>query len=121
VFSKVIHMKALSILALLLAAVGVPAQTSTKAGDAENGKKLFTKYACYQCHGYLGQGSNAGAKLAPRPLPLAGLIAYVRKPSGVMPPVTAKVVSDQELADIHAYLSSIPPAPDAKSIPLLNQ
>jgi len=99
----------------------LPGQTATKPGNAENGKLLFTKHGCYQCHGYLGQGGGAGAKLAPRPLPLAGLMAYVRKPSGVMPPVTAKVVSDQDLADIHAFLSSIPPAPDPKTIPMLNQ
>lgn len=112
-------MRTLSMLLLgLLFVAGAFAQT--KPGDAENGKKLFTKYACYQCHGYLGQGGGAGAKLAPRPLPLAGLIAYVRKPSGVMPPYTAKVASDQDLADIHAYLSGIPPAPDPKNIPLLN-
>ena len=105
----------------LLAMTALPLPAQTKPGDAQNGKKLFTQHGCYQCHGYLGQGGNAGAKLAPRPLPLAGLIAYVRKPSGVMPPVTAKVVSDQDLADIHAFLSSIPPAPDPKSIPMLNQ
>jgi mono/diheme cytochrome c family protein len=97
------------------------AQSAPKPGNAEHGKQLFKSYGCYQCHGYLGQGSNAGAKLAPKPLPLAGFTAYVRKPSGVMPPFTAKVASDQDLADIHAYLVSIPQAPDPKSIPLLNQ
>jgi len=90
-------------------------------GNAENGKKLFTAYACYQCHGYLGQGSNAGARLAPKPLPLAAMIVYVRKPTGVMPPVTAKVVSDAELADIRAYLETVPSPPDVKTIKLLNQ
>ena len=106
---------------LTITGLSLQSQTTSKPGDVQNGKKLFTQYGCYQCHGYLGQGGGAGAKLAPRPLPLAGLIAYVRKPSGVMPPVTAKVVSDQDLADIHAYLTSIPAAPDAKTIPLLNQ
>ena len=98
-----------------------PAPKATAAGNAENGKKLFTAYACYQCHGYLGQGSNAGARLAPKPLPLAAMIAYVRKPSGQMPPVTAKVVSDAELADIRAYLDTVPAPPDVKTIKLLNQ
>jgi len=103
------------------AAAQAPAAGAKPAGNADRGKKLFTSYGCYQCHGYLGQGSNAGAKLAPKPLPLAAMTAYVRKPSGVMPPVTAKVVSDQDMADMHAFLSSIPPAPDPKSLPLLNQ
>ncbi len=106
----------------MIAGVGIlSAQPVPKPGNAESGKKLFTAYACYQCHGYLGQGSNAGARLAPKPLPLAAMIAYVRKPTGQMPPVTAKVVSDAELADIRAYLETIPAPPDVKTIKLLNQ
>jgi hypothetical protein len=38
-----------------------------------------------------------------------------------MPPFTAKVVSDAELIDVHAYLSSRPAPPPLKDIPLLNQ
>lgn len=89
--------------------------------DAANGKKLFAKDGCYQCHGTQGQGTTAGARLAPKPLALAALIAYVRQPKGQMPPYTAKVVSDAELAYIRAYLASIPEPPPAKNIPLLNQ
>jgi hypothetical protein len=37
-----------------------------------------------------------------------------------MPPYTAKVASDQDLADIYAYLKSFPTPPPAKDIPLLN-
>ena len=91
------------------------------AASAENGKRLFVKDGCYQCHGYQGQGGAAGARLAPRPIVLAALIAYVRHPTGQMPPYTSKVLSDADLADIHAYLSSIPTPPPAKNIPLLNQ
>jgi ubiquinol-cytochrome c reductase cytochrome c subunit len=106
---------------LALSVLGLHAQQAAKTGNAENGKRLFTAYACYQCHGYQGQGSNAGARLAPKPLPLAAMIAYVRKPTGVMPPVTAKVVTDAEIADIRAYLETVPPPPDVKTIKLLNQ
>jgi ubiquinol-cytochrome c reductase cytochrome c subunit len=102
---------------LLLLPVLVKAQ-----GNAENGKRLFVKNGCYQCHGYAGQGGGAGAKLAPRPLPLAALIAYVRHPApGGMPIYSPKVMSDAELTDVWAYLKSIPDAPPAKSIPLLSQ
>lgn len=88
---------------------------------AANGKKLFTKYGCYECHGTQGQGTTAGARLAPKPIALAALIAYVRQPKGQMPPYTSKVVSDADLADIRAYLASIADPPPAKNIPLLNQ
>ena len=91
------------------------------AASADNGKRLFVKDGCYQCHGYQGQGGVAGARLAPRPIVLAALTAYVRHPTGQMPPYTSKVLSDADLADIHAFLSSIPAPPPAKSIPLLNQ
>jgi ubiquinol-cytochrome c reductase cytochrome c subunit len=90
-------------------------------GNAENGKRQFVKLGCYTCHGYQGQGGGAGAKLAPKPIAVAALIAYVRHPAGTMPPFTSKVVSDQDLTDIHAYLASVPAPPPAKDIPLLNQ
>ena len=91
-------------------------------GNAENGKRLFVRNGCYQCHGYVGQGGNAGVKIAPRPLPLAALIAYVRHPApGGMPVYSPKLMSDAELTDVWAYLKSIPDPPPAKSIPLLNQ
>jgi ubiquinol-cytochrome c reductase cytochrome c subunit len=95
--------------------------TLALAANADNGKRLFVKDGCYQCHGYQGQGGAAGPRLAPRPIVLAALTAYVRHPTGQMPPYTSKVLSDADLADIHAYLSSIPAPPPAKSIPLLNQ
>jgi mono/diheme cytochrome c family protein len=41
-------------------------------------------------------------------------------PSGSMPPFRAKVMSDQELADVYAYIKSIPEPKPAKDIPLLN-
>jgi ubiquinol-cytochrome c reductase cytochrome c subunit len=91
------------------------------SANAENGKKLFSKYGCYECHGTQGQGTTAGARLAPKPIALAALIAYVRKPGGQMPPYTSKVVTDAELADIRAYLAAVPEPSPAKNIPLLNQ
>jgi cytochrome c1 len=36
-----------------------------------------------------------------------------------MPPYTSKITSDAELADIYAFLQSLPHPPDAKNIPLL--
>jgi mono/diheme cytochrome c family protein len=45
----------------------------------------------------------------------------VRNSNGPMPPYTKEILSDAELADIHAYLQSIPASKDYKSIPLLSQ
>src|SRR6266566_7907364 len=86
------------------------AATAAPAGNAANGKKIFSSYGCYQCHGYSAQG-GAGARLAPRPIAFAALSKYVRRPTGEMPPYTTKVVSDKALADIYAFLLSVPPPP----------
>jgi ubiquinol-cytochrome c reductase cytochrome c subunit len=88
------------------------------AGNAENGKKLFNTIGCWMCHGYSGQGGT-GARIAPDPIALPAFIQYVRAPKGQMPPYTAKVLKDSDLADIHAYLKTIPKSPDPESIPLL--
>jgi mono/diheme cytochrome c family protein len=100
---------------------GAPSRGGAPAanGSAQNGKKIFESYGCYQCHGHAGQG-GAGARIAPRPIPFAAFSKYVRQPAGEMPPYTAKVVSEQELADIYAFLQSIPQPPAATSIALLN-
>ena len=95
-----------------------PSAQAAPAGNVENGKKIYSSYGCYQCHGYVGQG-GAGARLAPRPIAFAAFTRYVRKPTGQMPPYTGKVVSDQEMADIYAFLLTIPAPPAANTIPIL--
>jgi len=96
-----------------------PAPQTAPAGNAETGKKLFASVGCWQCHGYEGQGGSAGPRLAARNLSLAGLTAYVRRPTNQMPPYTEKVVPNADLAHIHAYLQSRPAPPPVASIPLL--
>jgi ubiquinol-cytochrome c reductase cytochrome c subunit len=79
---------------------------------------LYVSVGCYQCHGYEAQGSNAtGPRLGPRPMVLAAFSRYVRQPSGQMPPYTAKVVSDADMANIYAFIQARPEP--AKEIPLL--
>jgi ubiquinol-cytochrome c reductase cytochrome c subunit len=95
-----------------------PAAEAPK-GNVENGKKIYTGYGCYQCHNYAANGGGAGPRLAPRPIPWTAFSQYVRAPKDQMPPYTPKSVSDQELADIYAFLLSIPAPPAADSIPIL--
>lgn len=86
----------------------------------DNGKRLFEVKACYQCHGWRGQGGLAGARLAQTKLNLQGFRAIVRNPPpGGMPPYRAPVLSDQELADIFTYIQSFPAPEPAANIPLL--
>ena len=106
----------------LLTACGFFAGAPTPfAASAEPGKAAFMRAGCWQCHGTAGQGSIAGPKLAPDPLPFETLSAFVRSSSRTMPPFREEVLSDADLADIYAYLQSIPPTPSPDSIPLLRE
>jgi ubiquinol-cytochrome c reductase cytochrome c subunit len=94
---------------------------AASAADAEKGKMLFVKNGCWQCHGFVGQGGIAGPKLAPDPIPLEAMKNFVRNSNRSMPPYREAILSDADLTEIHAYLSSIPQPADPKTIPLLNQ
>ena len=90
------------------------------AANVDEGRKLNVSYGCYQCHGYEGQGSTAtGPRLGPRPLPLASFSRYVRRPTGQMPPYTTKVISESDLAKIHAFLEARQAPPAVNTIPQL--
>ena len=106
------------IVATVSAQTPAPQPNAAPAGNAEAGKKLFVSYGCYQCHGYEAQGSNAtGPRLGPRPIAFTAFSRYVRQPTGQMPPYTAKVVSDADLTNIYAFVSSrLAPA---ANVPLL--
>ena len=105
---------------LILLAIAATALGQTP--NAQNGRKLFTRFGCYQCHQREAQGAAAtGPRLGPHPIPFANFTRYVRQPTGQMPPYTAKVVKDAELADIYAFLQSLPDPAPVKDIPLLNQ
>jgi mono/diheme cytochrome c family protein len=101
----------------MLALIALP----LAAQDAANGKRIFLRDGCYECHGYNGQGTVQGARLAPPVLNAQGMIRYIRKPAGAMPAFTEKVLSDQEVNDIYAYLKSLPGPKAVKDIPLLDQ
>jgi mono/diheme cytochrome c family protein len=90
------------------------------AGAVETGKKLWVNRGCFQCHGYVAQGSAiTGPRLAQRVPPWAYYLHEIRQPAMQMVPYTAKVLPDQEAADIYAWLKSLPPAAPVSSIPEL--
>ena len=112
-------------LAAVNAAAQAPAPAATAqapAGNADTGKKLYTSYGCYQCHGYEAQGSSAtGPRLGPKPLPFVAFSRYVRRPSGQMPPYGTRIVSDADLGHIYAFLQSRPAPVSLQNIPLLQK
>jgi mono/diheme cytochrome c family protein len=92
-------------------------------GDAAKGKQLWLTDGCSYCHGTVGQGGGgraAGLRIAHQPLPFEAFLNQVRRPADEMPVYVESVLSNQDVADIFAYIQSLPPPPDLKSIRILN-
>ncbi|MSO20026.1 MAG: cytochrome c [Acidobacteria bacterium] len=97
------------------------AQASPSTETIAKGKQNFVTYACFACHGYSGQGAETGPRIDTSRRTLSAFVSYVRKPGRAMPPFrTQSQISDSALAEIYAFLKSVPPPPDPNSIPLLN-
>jgi mono/diheme cytochrome c family protein len=96
-----------------------PTAPASSTGNADNGKKLFLRDGCWECHGYAGQGGRDGARLAETALTAGQFTRYIRRPAGAMPAYIEKVLSDAEAADIWAYVKTMTGPKTAKDVPLL--
>ena len=107
--------------AVVILSSSLIALAAEPTGDAANGKRLFMTVGCYECHGTTGAGGGlAGPRLAPNPLPFIAVKVKVRTASGRMPVFSEAVLKDSEIADIYAYLQSIPAGKSGRDIELLN-
>jgi mono/diheme cytochrome c family protein len=95
------------------------APPAAPTGNAADGKVLYAKIGCYQCHSEQGQGGTQGPRLGPRPIPFPAFLKYVRTPTGEMPPYKATVMSDRDVADVYAFLQALPSPPPLSTLPLL--
>ena len=92
-------------------------------GDAANGKRIYLADGCFTCHGRSGQG---GAYTGPAPilahtaLPFDGFRGELRNPANDMPAYSEAVLSDKDIADIYAFVESLPGPRSPKDIPILN-
>jgi mono/diheme cytochrome c family protein len=99
---------------LLVASLDAMAQApgpTAPAGNAARGKVAYFKVGCYQCHGGEGQGSpySSAPRLGPAALPFAAFALFTRTPRLQMPPYSHEILSDADLADIYAYVTSRAP------------
>ena len=94
--------------------------TADAGGDATRGKQLYLATGCYQCHGTRGAG-GAGPRLAPGAIPIEAYKLQLRRPRVRMPVYTSVVMPDADVADIYAYLLTIPKGKSAAEIPLLKE
>ena len=115
---------------IAVTAFAVAALASTMAwaqdapqGDAANGKRIYLADGCFTCHGRSGQG---GAYTGPAPilahtaLPFDGFRVELRNPANDMPAYSEAVLSDKDIADIYAFVESLPGPRSPKDIPILN-
>jgi ubiquinol-cytochrome c reductase cytochrome c subunit len=95
---------------------GVQAQDAPK-GDAKAGLANFQKYGCYSCHGIVGQGTmRDGPRINAAAIGYGAILTQLRTPRYEMPAYTAVQIPDQGIADIYAYLTTLPKAPDPKTL-----
>ena len=115
--------------ALMAAAFGLDGCEQTvraqdaPAGDAANGKAIYLKVNCFQCHGRAGQGgamNYPAPPLAKTQMPFEGFKMVVRESMRDMPAFVEAVLSDKELVDVYAFLQTLPTRRPAKDIAILN-
>src|SRR5258705_7188899 len=108
--------------ALIVASpIGVRAQ-DVPPGDAANGKRVYLADGCFTCHGRAGQGgayNGPAPVLAKTAMPFEGFKMQIRNPSNDMPAYSEAVMSDKEVADMFAFVQSLPGRRDAKDIAIL--
>ena len=111
------------VIAILAATIALAAFADAPRGDAARGKALYMKNMCYTCHGTAGQGGDRGSgpRIAYDVWPWEGFAQQVRHPREQMPRYDALHVSDQDLADIYAYVTAQKRGPKASEIPLLKE
>ena len=108
---------------LCASALAVAAAQVGPQGDAANGKQIYLRDACFTCHGRSGQGGvfrGPAPILAHTALPFDGFRALLRDPPGDMPAYSEVVLSDKDVADIYAFLESLPGPRLPKDIRILD-
>ena len=118
-----ISVMALAVATLSAGALVIAVAQDLPRGDAANGRRIYLAVGCFTCHGRSGQG---GAYTGPAPilartaLPFVGFKALIRDPSNDMPAYSDAVLSDQDIADVYAFLESLPGPRSPRDISILN-
>jgi mono/diheme cytochrome c family protein len=112
-----------ALIAALAAAVSLGAQGQAPAGDVARGKAVYMKNMCHTCHGTAGQGGDRGSgpRIAYDVWPYEAFAQQTRRPRESMPRYPKEYLSDQDMADIYAYVSSFKRGAKAGEITLLKE
>ena len=104
---------------LLWVLVSTAAFSQDSEETVREGRALYESQQCWQCHGYEGQGSVAGVRIAPTLYPYEAFALLVRH-TNLMPAYSPNVLSDEQLRLIYAFVRSIPEPPPLEEIPELD-
>jgi mono/diheme cytochrome c family protein len=114
---------ALAVAALSAGTFVIALAQDAPSGDAANGRRIYLTVGCFTCHGRSGQGGafNGPAPiLAGTALPFDAFKALIRAPSNDMPAFSDAVLSDKDIADVYAFLESLPGSRSPRDISILN-
>ncbi|HXI99981.1 MAG TPA: c-type cytochrome [Micropepsaceae bacterium] len=111
-------MKALVLgVGMAVLAAGAAAAQDTPKGDPKTGLANFQRYGCYTCHGIVGQGTlRDGPRINAAAIGYQAVLTQLRTPRYEMPAYTAVQIPDTGVADIYAYLTTLPKPPDPKTL-----
>jgi len=115
---RAIRLSFVAAVAALAGAASAQPPGEPLAGDAARGRALFADtFNCYACHGFDAQSGER--RLVPLNYTQEGFITFVQ--SSPLPNMPAYPdASAQQLADIYAYIRTIPAdAPAVADVPLL--
>ena len=93
-------------------------------GDAVEGKRLYLAVGCFTCHGRSGQGGAMNGPvpaLAKTAMPFDGFKGQLRQPANEMPPYSEKVMTDKQVADIYAFVESLPGPRPTKDMKIFDE
>ena len=85
-------------------------------GNPINGQALFFEMGCNVCHGDRGEGL-VGPTISMTVVPLDRVIEQYRQPLEAMTAFPPEEISDEEIADIYAWLQTVERPPDDLVIP----
>ncbi|HVZ28340.1 MAG TPA: c-type cytochrome [Rhizomicrobium sp.] len=120
---RLFTLNVLAIASLFLGVASTAWAQDAPKGDAGNGRKVYLADGCYQCHGRVGQGGSmngAAPILAQTRMSFPAFRNQIRNPVNDMPAYSESMLSDKDLADIFAFVLSLPGRRPVSEFPILN-
>lgn len=92
----------------LLPAITLALPSAAQTGDARRGAADYHDYGCVLCHGTIGQSTPFGVSALHPSMPIETLRWKVRNKSGIMPVFSEKILTDDDVGDLYAFIRSFP-------------